>query len=143
MTDNIKDLKDEQKIKTIVLEPPQEKSVEIEEEKDRKDLDSSLIAGLVLIGIGGIFLLTTLTDFQLDNWWALFILIPALTTLGNAFRVYRNEGRLGKEGRGSLMGGIVLLFICATFLFGFDWGSIWPVFLIIGGVGVLLNAVLD
>jgi hypothetical protein len=98
------------------------------------------IAGLVLIGIGVIFLLNQFTPLDLDNWWALFILIPALAAFGNAWRTRQTRGSFGREGRGSLIGGFVLTFVAAVFLFELDWGVMWPVFLILAGVGVLLGS---
>lgn len=100
------------------------------------------VPGLILIGIGAFFLLRNFTDVRLDNWWALFILIPAFGSLGNFARTYRHEGRLNGEARGSLIGGLILTFVAATFLFGWDWGVVWPVFFIIGGIGALLSGLL-
>lgn len=100
------------------------------------------VPGLILIGLGAFFLLRNFTDFRLDNWWALFILIPAFGSFGNFARVYRQSGRLSGEARGSLIGGLILTFIAATFLFSWDWGVVWPIFLIIGGVGALLSGLL-
>jgi hypothetical protein len=125
--DEIQQLKSEEK---MVIEP---------DKSEDEGSSSSWIAGLVLIGIGVVFLLTNLTGFELDNWWALFILIPAFITLGNAIRAYRSEDGFGEEARGSLIGSLVLFFIASVFLFGWSWGTIWPVFLIIGGLGALLS----
>ena len=69
------------------------------------------IPGLVLIGIGLVFLLNNFTDFELHNWWALFILIPAFASLGNFWRAYRSAGRLGNDARGSLIGAMILFFV--------------------------------
>ena len=98
---------------------------------------------MILIGIGAFFLLNNFTDFQLNNWWALFILIPAFGSLGNFMRAYRKDGRLSGEARGSLIGSMILFFVTSIFLFELDWGTVWPVFLIIGGVGALLSGLLD
>ncbi len=101
------------------------------------------IPGLVLIGIGAFFLLNNFTNFQMNNWWALFILIPAFGSLGNFVRAYNKDGRLSNEARGSLIGSLILFFITAVFIFGWNWGTIWPVFLIIGGLGALLSGLFD
>jgi hypothetical protein len=98
---------------------------------------------LVLIAIGAIFLLNNFTDFDLDNWWALFILIPAFGALGNFLRARRQDGHMSHEARGSLIGSLVLFFIAAVFLFGWNWGAVWPVFLIIAGIGALLSGLMD
>ncbi|MCA9920750.1 MAG: hypothetical protein KC419_04295 [Anaerolineales bacterium] len=100
-------------------------------------------AGLVLIAIGTIFLISNTTDFHLDNWWALFILIPAFSNFGSALNNYRNNGRLTRSGRGSVTGGLILSLIASVFLFDLDWGYVWPLFLIIGGLSALLGGWFD
>lgn len=97
------------------------------------------VPGLILIGIGAFFLLRNFTDFDLENWWALFILIPAFGSLGKFMSSYRRSGRIGDDARGALIGGLIMLFVAAIFLFGLDWGAVWPVFLIIAGLGALLS----
>src|SRR5690606_32875372 len=69
------------------------------------------VPGMMLIGIGAFFLLRNFTDFRLDNWCALFSLIPAFGSLGNFVRTYRHECRLSGEARGSLNGRLILTFI--------------------------------
>lgn len=100
------------------------------------------LGGAVLILIGLFFLLQNFTSFQLNNWWALFILIPALGSLGTAWRAYRAAGRWNAAARGALFGGLVLLIITAIFLFNLDWGRFWPLFLIIAGLGALASALI-
>ena len=74
---------------------------------------STLVLGGVLILIGAIFMAQNLTDFSLGdwNWWALFILIPALGSLANVWRIYQAQGRLTAAARGPLIGGLVLLLV--------------------------------
>lgn len=103
--------------------------------------DNNWLAGVILIVLGGVFLLSNLTNFHLDNWWALFILIPAFGSLGSAWQAYQKNGRFGESVRGPLIGGFILFFVASVFLFGWNWGTIWPVFLIIGGIGALLNGI--
>lgn len=98
--------------------------------------------GAILILIGIIFLARNLTGFSLDNWWALFILIPALTAFSRVVSIYQADGRLSGRARSSLIGGLVLTFIAFVFLFNLNFGALWPVFLIIGGMGLLLNSLL-
>ena len=128
MSDEIKDLKAEERAPT---------------DDDRRGGNTSWVPGLVLIGIGLVFLLNNFTDFELHNWWALFILIPAFASLGNFLRAYRQHGRMTDEARGSFIGMLILFFVAAVFLFGWSWGAVWPFFLIIAGVGALLSGLLD
>ncbi len=95
------------------------------------------LGGAVLIIIGVAFLLQNVSGLSLGNWWALFILIPAMGSLGTAWRIYETHGHMTASVRGPLVGGIVLLMVTATFLFNLDWGRVWPVFLIIAGGSAL------
>ncbi|MCP5100864.1 MAG: hypothetical protein GY943_35380 [Chloroflexi bacterium] len=100
---------------------------------------SNWSSGLALIVIGVIFLVANTTNFHLDNWWALFILIPAFSNFNGAMRSYRANGRFTRSGRGSITGGLILTLIASVFLFNWDWGNIWPLFLIIFGIGALIG----
>jgi uncharacterized membrane protein len=99
------------------------------------------IAGSVLILLGIVFIVQNIAGLSLGNWWALFILIPAIGSLMTAFRMYeRNDRRFTSASRGPLIGGLVLLAIAAVFLFNLDWGKVWPLILILGGLGLLLTS---
>ena len=110
----------------------------VKEERNR-----NWVAGIVLITIGLFFLVSNLTGFTINNWWALFILIPAVSNFGRAWQSYQNDGRLSRTVRGSLTGGLILTLIASAFLFNLDWGLIWPLFLIIGGFAALLGGWFD
>ncbi len=99
--------------------------------------------GVVLIAIGVIFLLKQVTGFHINNWWALFILIPAISNFRQAGHSYQRHGRLNHSARGSLTGGFILTLIASAFLFNLEWGYIWPLFLIIGGLSALLGGWFD
>lgn len=47
----------------------------------RRSRYGTWIPGIVLIGLGLIFLVQEYFGYQIHNWWALFILIPAFFTL--------------------------------------------------------------
>jgi hypothetical protein len=147
MSDDFSQLKDEEKEKLIEIE---------KEDLDEKPVSSTGVqtpssysknknwmAGVILIAIGLIFLATNVSGFYLNNWWALFILIPAVVNFGNAYADYKENGRLTKKGTGSITGGLILSLVGCTFLFSWDWGVIWPAFLIIGGIGALLGGWFD
>lgn len=73
------------------------------------------IPGIVLIGLGVIFLVQNYMGEQLRNWWALFLLIPVLFTLERGYSSYK-AGRTGEV-----------------------IGQLWPSFLIIGGLSLLVS----
>jgi hypothetical protein len=100
------------------------------------------MGGLILIVIGGAVLVQNLTGIHLLNWWALFILIPAVGAFASAWNIYQKNGRLTSGGRGSLIGGFILAIISAAFLFNLDLGNFWPVLLILAGLAVVTNALL-
>lgn len=100
----------------------------------------SWVPGVVLILIGGVFLLRNYAGFELNNWWALFILFPAVGNFSSAIESYREEGRLKRSARGSLFWGAFFTLLSASFLLSLDFGLIWPAFLIIGGLAMLFGA---
>ena len=101
------------------------------------------LGGVILIALGIIFLLQNFGLPVLDNWWALFILLPAVGAFGNAWRDYQNAGgRLTASARWSLIVGLILTIVTAIFLFNLNWGLLGPVLIILAGLGLLLNALL-
>jgi len=113
-----------------------------ERHAQRESNNTAWIGGIVLIVLGVVFLLQSIRGFYLNNWWALFILIPALGSFADAWNSYRQQGRVSRRVRGALVSGCVFLLITATFLFNWNWGIILPVLLIIWGVTMLLNSLL-
>ena len=101
------------------------------------------IGGVILILLGIIFLLQNVRGFYLNNWWALFILIPAIGSFASAWDIYQHNGRLTGPARGALIAGCVLLLVTATFLFSLNWGLVFPLLLVILGFVLLLNSLLS
>jgi hypothetical protein len=100
--------------------------------------NGSIIGGIILIGIGLIFLLQNFGFFYFGNWWALFILLGTAGAWGSAWNHYQNNGhRITSAVTGAFIGGIFPLAVALIFLFNLDWSTMWPVFLIIAGVSVL------
>jgi hypothetical protein len=103
----------------------------------------SWAGGAILIALGIILILQNAGMLALNNWWALFILLPAVGAFASAWRSYQQaEGHLTVAARSSLIGGLVLTLVAAVFLFNLNWGSVGPVLLILGGIGLLLNTLL-
>lgn len=97
---------------------------------------------VVLIALGVIFLVQNYTGMQLGNWWALFILIPASGALAAAWGAWR-AGMHPAAVSGPLVGGVAMLTVAAIFLLELQWSRVWPVFLILAGIGALLPSLLD
>jgi hypothetical protein len=110
----------------------------------RSSFSGSWIGGAALIALGIIFLLQNagLDIPFLRNWWALFILFPAVSSLTRAWQAYQSNGqRFTGPVSGSLTGGLALMLVAATFLFGLSWSLIWPIFLILAGLGALIKGI--
>lgn len=111
-------------------------------EERRTGRPGSWVAGAILILIGIFIMLDNLAGFTLENWWALFIMIPALGAFGNAWRTYQNDGRFSGQARASLTSGVILTMVTAVFLLNLNWTLLGPVLLILAGLGILLNVLL-
>jgi drug/metabolite transporter (DMT)-like permease len=101
------------------------------------------IAAVILIAVGVVFLFQNMGYAIPGNWWALFLLIPAVFALGDAWKAYQRNGRrFGSGMAGSLITALVLVVLAAIFLFDLDvdWNLIWPAILIVIGLGALAKA---
>jgi hypothetical protein len=108
----------------------------------RASNNTAWIGGIILIALGVIFLLQNVRGVYLNNWWALFILIPALGSFADAWNAYRQQGRMNRRVRGAFISGCVLSLVTATFLFNWRWDVVLPVLLIVWGISLLLNSLL-
>ena len=101
------------------------------------------LIGVIVIVIGIVALGQNLgwwSGWSLNNWWALFILIPAFGSLAGAWRQYVANGRrFGGDVARPLLIGLLLVFVTLAFLFELDWSYIWPIVLILVGIGLLLG----
>ena len=104
-----------------------------------KRKNDNMMTGLILITVGVIFLFMQFGGFYINNWWALFILIPVIYTWSKAFSLYREAGEITLEAAENVSGSLFLLFVAAIFLFSWDWGRVWPGFIIIVGINALVR----
>jgi hypothetical protein len=79
------------------------------------------------------------------NWWALFILIPAVGAFTGAYNRYRSTNDLFEMGvMMPALTGLVMLFLSFSMLFSntlnINWGLYWPVIFIFPALGVLTGA---
>jgi hypothetical protein len=97
------------------------------------------IPGIVLILVGSVLLFANYTGFELRNWWALFILIPAMSSFNQAYAAYTAAGGFTKEVATNAFWGAFFVLLSGTFLLGLSIGVIWPVFLILGGLMLIFG----
>jgi hypothetical protein len=95
--------------------------------------------GVALIAIGLLFLVQNYLGYELRNWWALFILIPAYGSFTAAWYSWRNH-QTGYGAASSFTMGIVFTAVAAIFLLDLPWSRVWPIFIILAGIGMLLPA---
>lgn len=98
---------------------------------------SAWVAGLVLVGLGVFFLLQNLTGVVWGNWWAVFILIPAFWAFWSAWQAYVQDRAFTRRVANLAYGGMFPLLVAVLFLFNLDWGRMWPLFLILAGLGAI------
>ncbi len=123
-----------------MVEQPQNEPISGDRERHARH-SGAWVGGLILIVLGVVFLLQNTIGFELDNWWALFILIPAFGSFERAYHQYQEDGRLSGRARGQAVSGLIFTVISLAFLLG-GFGQWWPLLLIIGGVALLVNALL-
>lgn len=100
-------------------------------------LGASWLPGSALIVVGLVFLAQNYLGYTLRNWWALFILIPAFGSLSGAADALRHGDN--DEAFGEIVAGLGITALAAAFLFDLDIGRLWPVALIIIGIGLLIS----
>ncbi|HZP20148.1 MAG TPA: hypothetical protein VFB16_08045 [Bauldia sp.] len=107
----------------------------------RRDHSGAWVGAVVLIAVGVIFLLRNWGMPLPDNWWALFLLIPAAGAATAAWRAYNAYGEVNGAVAGPLLGAAILVALAVIFLLdvNIDWQMVWPVILIVIGVGLLLR----
>jgi LiaF transmembrane domain len=96
--------------------------------------------GAIMILLGIVFLLQNMGIPFLENWWALFILIPAFWAYASAWEIYQDKGQLTRGGVGSLTTGILLTILSLFFLIDLTASPFWPVLLIVAGIVLLGTA---
>ncbi len=102
--------------------------------------NNAWVTGAILVLLGVVLLAQNLGAFTFRNWWALFILIPAVGLFATAWNLYTHAGmEFTPTLVGPLTGGLVLCAITAVFLFDLNWGLAGPLILILVGIGAFLG----
>jgi hypothetical protein len=105
-------------------------------EWQRRDRDA-LVWGVMLIAMGGVFLLMMLgvvPHAAWRTWWPAFVLVPALGSLVGA----RDPNSLGSAVTMLGIGGWLL--ISANDWLGLGWSRSWPLALVAVGLGTVTEA---
>lgn len=102
-----------------------------------------VVPALVVIGIGVFFLLGNFGfDFpflDVQNWWAWLILIAAVSPLSHALRRYRRVGTFDNAVLHSLLSAAAIVMVALIFILQLSWARWWPVFVIYGGLSMLVR----
>jgi hypothetical protein len=109
-------------------------------EPKKKSHRTSVWWPLILILVGVILLVQNLhiANFTFQ-WWALFIFIPVFASLNTAWKSLQNTGRFNSTVRGNLGSAILVGSAAVILMFGMDWGKVWPVMVIAGGLSMFLS----
>jgi cation transport ATPase len=101
-----------------------------------------LVGGLLIL-VGLILFGQNLGILAFENWWALFILIPAVAAFATAARMVEvAEGRFTRRARTQIIIGLVLIAVTAALLFELAWTLAGPGLLILSGIALVINALL-
>lgn len=105
-------------------------------ENNTRDPRNTITGAVILIFIGIIFVLRQL---GIQNWWALFILIPAISSLSTLVQDTQNGTATRKVITQGVLNALFPTAIAGMFLFNLDWAIFWPIFIILAGLSMLLT----
>jgi hypothetical protein len=98
--------------------------------------------GALLILLGIVFLLQNFYALPINNWWAIFILLPAFIAFNRAWHLYQPEGRLNWLVWRSFLSGLFFTLLTLVLLFNVDWGLFLPILLILFGITLLAGVMI-
>jgi LiaF transmembrane domain len=109
--------------------------------RDRQGRSGGIVAGGILVVLGVLFLVRDRIDIDWGLVWPFFLIVPGAYVFARAIFTRDHRDRTG-----GFIGGAILLFLGGVFLlqnyYALDWQKVWPFFLIIPGVGLLVGAFL-
>ena len=96
-------------------------------------------SGLSLVVLGvGLFVLNSFKG-SLENWWALFILLPAIGLFYGGREISRRaDGRLPFLARFNFAIGTIVLVVAMMFLLNLSWSVWWPLMLMTPGLSMFI-----
>lgn len=102
-----------------------------------------IIPALLVVGVGVLFLCGNLgvqiPFLNWANWWAWFILIGAAWPLSEAWDRYHAVGTVDAAVAHSLLHALAIVMVAMIFILDLSWGTWWPLFVIYGGVCMLVR----
>lgn len=111
-------------------------------ERSRR-LSWSDLGGATLLFVGLTFVAINLLGAgRLENWWGFFILLPGLLFLGMGWQAQLRQTQLAGNGRFPFIArfsmgvGLVVTTVAVMFLLDLNWGTWWPLMIIVPGVAL-------
>ncbi|HEY4127365.1 MAG TPA: hypothetical protein VGN70_04915 [Gammaproteobacteria bacterium] len=112
-------------------------------QESRYKMWSNLSIGLAVVAVGAVFLMDNfgwrLPFYRPHNWWAMFILVGAVPLLLQAADHYRRSGVVDRTLLCLLLSASAPIMVASMFLLDLDWGMWWPLFVIYGGLWVMVG----
>lgn len=117
--------------------------MQTQQPEPKRHSDYRLFPAVAVIAVGVIFLISNLgmkiPFLDSSNWWAWLILVGPFGPLTHAYYAYRARGTVDAEVLSSLLAGGAVILVAVMFLLGLDWGVWWPLFVILGGLFMLVR----
>jgi LiaF transmembrane domain len=97
---------------------------------------TQIVVGLIILGMGAVLLLDRYSDVRhIRSWWPLVPILMGVVRLTNTHPQPRRRAGIRRSGVWFIMIG-VWAFVSDSHLFGFTYGTSWPLLII--GAGVLM-----
>lgn len=103
-------------------------------EKKTIQISSIITATLIILIIGGFFLLRAFQIITIKNWWAIFIIIPAISSFGNLIEEISHKRPIALPLISSIAGILFSVMITLFFLFEWDWQKFAFYFILASGL---------
>ena len=97
---------------------------------------SNTLLGVLFIALGAAFFAQSYFGLGFRNWWALFILIPAVFAFSTAYYAWKAGHTTTATSQAAI--GLVITTVAAIFLLDIAWRLAWPFLFLEAGIGLLL-----
>lgn len=104
---------------------------------------NSITGAIILIVIGLFLVLQRLGISGFENWWAIFILIPAISSTENLVRELRSSRGFHFAIASTILGILFPTAVAFMFLFDLDWSLYWPIFIMLAGISMILTGFIE